>query len=150
MLRHVQYGFNGILSSAIFSSLLLLNHTIRGIIMSNDILDVRDLIERYEELETQELKSESEENELSDLQALLDELEGNGGDEQWRGNWYPITLINESYFTEYSKELLNDCGDLPKDLPWYIESNIDWDGVAQDLKVDYSEVTYNEETYYYR
>jgi hypothetical protein len=118
--------------------------------MNNDILDIRDLIERYEELETQELKSESEENEFSDLCALLDELEGNGGDEQWRGNWYPVTLINESYFTEYSKELLNDCGDLPKDLPWYIESNIDWDGVAQDLKVDYSEVTYNEETWFYR
>jgi hypothetical protein len=118
--------------------------------MSNDILDVRDLIERYEELETQELKSESEENEFSDLCALLDELEGNGGDEQWRGNWYPVTLINESYFADYCNELLIDCGDLPRDLPFYIESNIDWDGVAQDLKVDYSEVTYNEETYYYR
>lgn len=118
--------------------------------MNDDILDVRDLIERYEELEEQELKSESKETEFTNLKALLDELKGNGGDEQWKGDWYPITLINESYFTEYSEELVKDCGDLPRDLPFYIESNIDWDGVAQDLKVDYSEVTYNEETYYYR
>lgn len=118
--------------------------------MNTDILDIRDLIERYEELETQELKSESEENEFNDLQALLDELESNGGDEQWRGNWYPLTLINEDYFTEYCCDLVKDIGDIPSSLPDYISTNIDWEGVADDLKVDYSEVTYNGETYYYR
>lgn len=119
-------------------------------LVNKDVLDVRDLIERYEELENQNIKSESEEVEFSELRVLLDEIKGNGGDEQWKGDWYPITLINESYFTDYCEELVKDCGDLPRDLPAYIESNICWDGVANDLILDYSEVTFYDEIYYYR
>ena len=48
------------------------------------------------------------------------------------------TLIRDSYMNDYLIELVHDIGDLPKDLPWYIESNIDWDGVCDDLKMDYS------------
>jgi hypothetical protein len=118
--------------------------------MSDNILDVRDLINRYEELEEQELKSESEENELADLKSLLNELKGNGGDEQWKGDWYPITLINENYFDSYAEELVRDIGDLPRDLPSYIEKNIDWLGVADELKYDYSEIEFNGDTWFYR
>jgi hypothetical protein len=124
----------------------------------SDTLDIRDLIERFEELETEydtledsdAIKNWADLGEYTALKDLLDALEGYGGDEQWRGEWYPITLIHENYFTEYSKDLVIDCGELPRDLPAYIEYNINWDGVAQDLKVDYSEVDYDGETYYYR
>jgi hypothetical protein len=82
------------------------------------------------------------------LCAVLDDLCGDGGDEQWRGEWFPITLISEDYFTEYAKELVQDIGDLPRDIPSYLE--IDWDATAENIKVDYSIVEIAGDTYYYR
>src|SRR5688572_31690522 len=101
---------------------------------SDDVIDVRDVIARVEELEADpdairsynrlsepcadcgadpneqhdadcEGGSHSIElaEELVKLNALLDELRGNGGDEEWRGEWYPITLVRESYFEEDRK-----------------------------------------------
>jgi len=48
------------------------------------------------------------------------------------------TLIRNSYMNDYLIELVYDIGDLPNNLPSYIESNIDWNGVCDDLKMDYS------------
>lgn len=120
---------------------------------SDDLIDVRDVIARVEELEdlqdadTPLLTLEGAE-ELKTLSNLLDELKGCGGDEQWRGDWYPVTLIRDSYFTEYTQELLQDCGDLPRDLPHYIA--IDWAATARNIRVDYSCVEFDGVTYWYR
>lgn len=121
-----------------------------------DIIDVRDIIERFEDLESEydafdtpeEIKNWSDLEEFTILQTTLEELQGNGGDEQWRGDWYPITLIAESYFTDYAKEMLEDCGELPRDLPSYIA--IDWEETADNLKVDYAEIELGGSTYLYR
>lgn len=118
-----------------------------------DIIDVRDLIERIEELQSDfdldpDLLGEEEREELQTLLAILEDLKGCGGDEQWRGDWYPITLIRESYFTDYVQELLEDCGEIPRDLPHYI--HIDWEATARDVMVDYSTVTIDGVDYLYR
>lgn len=152
---------------------------------TDDMLDVRDLIERYEELENdlstitdledeiesldpdedkeeiriakEELESkkkelEDEQEEFEQLQEILDELKGNGGDEKWRGDWYPVTLINSDYFTEYTKELIVDIGYIQRDrdggLPWWIE--IDWEKTADNCKMDYTSINIGNEEYYYR
>lgn len=146
--------------------------------LTADIIDIRDIIERIEELEEQtagirsgsplspteflkayrsfhypkEGYSDSVLAELATLTAIMEELKGNGGDEQWRGDWYPVTLIRDHYFTDYCREFVQDIGDLPKDIPAYIA--IDWDATADNLRVDYSsiEITYNDRwvTYWYR
>ena len=126
--------------------------------LTADIIDVRDIIERVEELES--LKddhqadpdgghwSDEDAQELQTLTDIMDELKGYGGDEQWRGDWYPVTLIRESYFVDYVQELLEDCGEIPRNLPHYI--HIDWEATAREVKVDYSEVTIDGATYFYR
>lgn len=86
--------------------------------------------------------------ELQKLESLLSDLCGYGGDEQWEGDWYPVTLINRSYFVEYCKELVQDIGDLPRDIPVYLE--IDWDKTADNLEIDYSTVDFEGEEYLYR
>ena len=63
---------------------------------------------------------------------------------------YGVSIIHEIYFEDYCRELVEDIGDLPRNLPAYIENNIDWSGVAHDLKVDYSEAEYDGDTYYFR
>ncbi|MDR5879003.1 hypothetical protein [Caballeronia sp. LZ032] len=130
-----------------------------------DILDVRDIIERVEELETEganiaderedaglegpDADWEAEEGaELRTLRALLEDLEGNGGDHQWEGVWYPVTLIRDSYFTEYAQELVQDIGDLPAGLPSYIE--VDWEATARNIRMDYTSVEFDGVTYWYR
>lgn len=146
--------------------------------LNGEIIDVRDVIERVEGLEEDLLAAFNEQQVIEDddtetddptdgafrewckvtthedaseylaLCELLDDLCGNGGDELWRGEWFPVTLISEDYFTEYAKELIQDVGDLPRDIPSYLE--IDWDATAENIKVDYSTTEIEGATYYYR
>lgn len=99
--------------------------------LTADIIDVRDIIARVEELAddlttyTAEASANPElAEEHSLLCAIMSDLAGNGGDERWEGDWYPVTLIRDSYFVDYVQELLEDCGDIPTNLPHYI--HIDW------------------------
>jgi hypothetical protein len=137
-----------------------------------DHINISDLTERFDELETNlenltekdagdfggfagfvayckqnpDLADEAEE--LNMIDGILSDLKGYGGDEQWRGDWYPQALIRWSYFTEYAKELLEDCGTIPRDLPWWVV--LDWEATAQNLLVDYSAIEVHGATYYYR
>lgn len=115
---------------------------------TEDVLDVRDIIKRFEELEDIEIKDDDEDQEYQTLNALLDDLKGNGGDEEWRGDWYPVTLIRDSYFVEYCEELVTDIGDMPREIPSYIA--IDWDQTAENLRVDYSSVEFGGVDYWFR
>lgn len=134
----------------------------------DDILDVREIIERIEELEgerddhilgapdgteTPDPEGWAEENpseaeELDALETLMAEMKGYGGDEQWRGDWYPLTLIRDSYFEDYAQELVQDIGDMPNGLPSYIV--IDWEATARSIRMDYSSIDFDGVTYWYR
>lgn len=136
---------------------------------TDDMIDIRDVIARFEELET-ELQGYHEEQETTlsfeyalqdaenfpehsdefeefkQLQALLEECKGNGGDEEWRGDWYPVTLIHEDYFERAMDEMIEDCYDLPKDLPFWMTVTYDYAA----LKMDYTSVDYDGQTYFVR
>lgn len=117
--------------------------------LTADIIDVRDIIERVETLETtvDERGGCADDVAYQQLTTVLDELKGNGGDEEWRGDWYPLTLIRKSHFTDYAQELVCDCYDL-KGLPAFV--HIDWEATAREVLMDYSEITIDGVTYFYR
>ena len=150
--------------------------TTRTVSNSDHVIDSRDVIARVEELQSkhdavEEAKAEradmnnasaeelaeadeaiedaeadfdeDEQAELATLKSLAEEAEGYSSD--WS---YGSTLIRESYFAEYCQEMLEDIGDLPKDLPSYIA--IDWDATADNLRVDYTEVEFDGVTYLIR
>jgi hypothetical protein len=76
--------------------------------------------------------------ELAALKALQDEAEGYAPD--WH---HGTTLIRDSYFNEYMDELLQDIGDIPKDLPSYLTVTVDYDALQSDYTaVEFSGVTY--------
>lgn len=116
----------------------------------DDIIDVRDIIERIEELENEIPETEGQKwancDEYASLMALMEELSGNGGDEQWRGDWYPVTLIRESHFEEAMDEMVADCYEVPKDLPSFMTITLDY--VA--LQMDYTSTEIDGVTYLYR
>ena len=121
-----------------------------GNLKYKDILDVRDIIERTEELENMlgnEEGTDAEWGELAALQVVLSELKGNGGDEHWRGDWYPVMLIRGSYFGDYAQELAADCGDYPKRWPY---TCIDWVQAARELQMDYTSTEIDGVTFWYR
>ncbi|ALA48187.1 hypothetical protein AU152_gp74 [Mycobacterium phage Phlei] len=116
---------------------------------SQDIIDVRDIIERVEELEAgQPLEDDGDLAELDTLKGLLEDLRGFGGDHQWDGDWYPVTLIRDSYFTTYAQELAEDIGAFNSNAPWPL-NRIDWSAAADDLKMDYATVDYDGVDYWY-
>jgi hypothetical protein len=112
--------------------------------LTADIIDIRDIIERIEELpdliesEGCEEQCNAYREELATLTGIMSELQGNGGDEQWQGDWYPQMLIRDHHFVDYCRELCEDIGAVPRDLPAYIA--IDWDETARNLMSDYSSV----------
>ena len=116
---------------------------------NQDVIDSRDFYERYEELlskydefETpEEIKNWSDLQEYTELKELVEYL----GETDCS---FGVVLIAESYFTEYVKELLEDCGDVPREMPWYIA--IDWEETARNVAVDYSEVEVNGQTFLFR
>jgi len=85
--------------------------------------------------------------ELCDEYRILKELESEA--EGYASDWqYGEALIRESYWIEYCEELCIDIGDLPKNIPSYIE--IDWDATAENIKADYTELDWDGVGYYIR
>lgn len=67
---------------------------------------------------------------------------------------YGETLIHKDYFTDYTKQLIEECYELPKEFeegtwPWN-HMEMDWDGAAEEAKSDYIEITVDGQTYYIR
>jgi hypothetical protein len=87
--------------------------------------------------------------ELSQLNDLLEDLCGNGGDHEWRGDWYPISLIRESHFEDYAQELAEDIGAISSDAKWP-NNCINWEQAANELLIDYTSTEFEGVTFYYR
>lgn len=102
----------------------------------------------FQEWLAQAREDDYEAQEYNELLSLLDELKGQGGDEQWKGYWYPATLIREDYFIDYTKDLVEDCYSFPMELPLWVE--IDWKKTAENTVSDYSIVEFKGSTYYFR
>jgi hypothetical protein len=142
--------------------------------LTSDIINMEDITERFEELEAElmpdgeygesgedlrstfnrdpALKDEWAEYDL--LLSIINELVGMGGDEKWRGNWYPQFLLAEHHFTDYIEGLIKDCYEMPKEMDsgrWpYRHMTIDYEEAAHEAKMDYSEITILSTTYLYR
>lgn len=105
----------------------------------DDLGEVDNEVEEQEKLEDFKNLWESE---LEDIQAI-DDIE-DVVSEFYSGE----VLIREDYFTDYVKDLLEDCGYIPKDFPSWIE--IDWEATADNVRQDYMEVEYEGRYYLFR
>jgi hypothetical protein len=132
--------------------------------LTADIIDVRDIIDRVEVLEAlrepgpvdlgDDDDNETDQDtlfaELATLEGVLDDLKGYGGDEQWRGDWYPVMLIADSYFEDYARELAEDIhGNELRNASWPFD-HIDWSAAAEACQQDYTSTDIVGSTYWYR
>lgn len=74
----------------------------------------------------------------------LDELENEISD--WR---HGETMIPESDFEDYARELAEDIGAIPDENRWPC-TYIDWERAARELAMDYTTVSYQGDDYYVR
>lgn len=136
-----------------------------------NILDTRDLAERREALKQEILDSflenfphyeemtESfedirfEEEEIEswkqDFEDELKEIEEINTIEIELGSEfeYGVTLVDVDDFEDYCEELMEEFGYINKDTPQLIKNNIDYKGIAEDMKWDYVEVDYQGNSY---
>lgn len=116
--------------------------------LGDDIIDSRDVTERLAELEDMaaggEALSGAEAHELAALRAFADEA-------SCVSDWeYGETFIRDEYFRDYARELVEECEYIPAELPDWIARNIDWEGVADELKDDYVDYELDGVTYWAR
>ena len=148
----------------------------KNIDLNADVIDVREIIERVEALREakQSLRDEFDEeptnagvdfeawarnqvnwsseesDELTSLETILADLAGSGGDEQWDGDWYPLTLIADWHFKDYAQELADDLDGSAIDNAIWPFTCIDWERAARELRMDYTSTEIDGNTYWYR
>lgn len=105
-----------------------------------------DILFDEEEIESWKEDWQEEINEITCIDELEEEVNSYSEDNFEDG----VTLIGEYDFQEYCEEFVRDCGYLSRDTPPLIENNIDWAGIADDMRQDYSEVEYQGRTYLFR
>lgn len=59
------------------------------------------------------------------------------------------TLIPDDEFEDYAQELAEDIGAINRDLNWPLNC-INWEEASDELKNDYTEVTVDDVTYWFR
>ena len=112
--------------------------------LGDDYIDSRDVIERIKTLASDEaLLDDAEKEELEHLLDLQEQVEHCCAD--WQ---YGVTLIREECFVEYCQEEVEDCGYIPRDLPWWIA--VDWDKTARNMRADCTTVEVDGYTYLFR
>jgi predicted mannosyl-3-phosphoglycerate phosphatase (HAD superfamily) len=113
-------------------------HTISNM---DDIIDSRDIIERLEELEDQcemAYLDYDEYEEYASLYDLTEECSNLSAD--WE---YGEQLIRRSYFEQYMDEMIEECYELPKDLPYWMTIKLDYNALEQDYtSIDFDGVEY--------
>ncbi len=103
-----------------------------------------EMTESFEDIrfEEEEIESWKEyfEDELKEIEEI-DDVENELGSEFE----YGVTLVDVDDWEEFVEQDLEDIGYIPKDFPSWIE--IDWKATANNVRQDYTEVTYQGNSY---
>jgi len=117
----------------------------------DDVVDSRNVIARIEELQEMAAGGEAldagQADELAALVAVAKECEDYA--EDWH---HGVPLIRETYFAEYMKDYFMDTSDsevIAEVRAWPF-NHIDWNAAADEMRPDYTEVTYRGETFLVR
>ena len=131
------------------------------------MIDTRDLNTRLVELEdmiTQmrdlhdEILGSSDDEDIESIQYDIDSINDDFDEDEYDilyamremiPEWeHGNVLVHDTEWEEYVKELLEDTGEMPRDIPWYIV--IDWESTADNIQQDYSCVEYDGTDYWFR
>ena len=129
----------------------------------DNVIDSRDVIARIEilEAEIEALKEKlgddpdtagkaDEIYELADAEEELSKLQELAEEASSAADWtIGETLIRDSYFEDYARELASDIGAINEDAGWP-SSFIDWEAAAEALQMGYWTVDFDGVQYWIR
>jgi hypothetical protein len=112
-----------------------------------DVIDSRDIVDRYNEI----VGNPEFLDEATSLEKVIRQGENSS-------DWdHGETLIHESFFVEYTKDLIDDCYPEIREIQshqgnrWpYRHIKIDYESAAEELKQDYTCIDFDGEPYYVR
>ncbi len=88
-----------------------------------------------------------EDYEFEELELLLDTFGQMIND----GEIKDKTFLNDDYTNgDWAEDEVKSLGFLPRDLDYLISSNINFDGIAEDLLQNYSDIQFNGVTFHYQ
>ena len=107
----------------------------------SDVLDSRDLLD---ELKTLDEEDDYDRERIKMIDDLIEEV---GRDNFEMG----VTFICENYWVEYCEDFAYECGFLDRqDDNNPLHYHIDWQGWANDVAMDYGQIEFDGDTYYWR
>lgn len=109
---------------------------------NDDVIDSRDVIEAIRLLDAEDMLIP----ESVELLHNLRDLDAQGVDCAPDWSWGE-TVIADHYFAEYAKELVHECYSVPSNWPF---NCIDWQRVAEELRSDYTAVTFGGKVFWVR
>lgn len=142
---------------------------------SEDILDSRDIQERFDELTENivsgftwnfnllEMYQTNKEKTIKIIEQMIDRDKIEEWDfEEWQliyntfgefmddSNWDAMTFLNDSYTDEsWAEDQMKEFGYLSNDISFIISNNIDFAGIVEDLLQDYNEINFDGVTFHY-
>jgi hypothetical protein len=135
---------------------------------ASDVIDSRDIIKRIETLagafaaagidpdkldpkaEDYDDQGLAEDHPAHDYATELRNLRSLESEAEDCGDWvYGATLVRDSYFETFAQEEAESIGAIDPKASWPLGC-IDWERAANELKMDYTAVDYDGETYYVR
>ena len=113
-------------------------------------MDIDALLNRKNELvdilnDEDEVYSVDEQKDAQEELDTLLELESEIGSLEECAR-HGVYFIDEDYFVEYAKEFAHDIGAIDSDTTWPA-THIDWDAAADELRMDYTEVEFDGNSY---
>ncbi len=109
---------------------------------TQNFIDSRDIDKRIEELEADQDIDVYDQEELTKLLALRDNVSSS----EWS---FGLALINVDDFEEHAEQMAEDIGAIDPNAEWPL-SYIDWEAAANALKSDYTTVEFDGQKYLYR
>lgn len=128
-----------------------------------DIIDSREVIERIEylrnswaestgndpddyELSEDDWRAGLSDDETAEIVALMELASEGESLSDWQ---YGETLVRNSHFEDYARELAEDIGAIDREASWPLYC-IDWERAARELQMDYTSLDFDGVTYWAR
>jgi hypothetical protein len=116
---------------------------------SADMFYSGDVDDRMKELRDL-LEDETEGSVITEFQDELDKLEEFKSDVS-SGEWkYGMAFIADEHFEDYARQMAEDIGAISSSNGGWPMDYIDWERAADALKMDYSSVELDGNTFWYR
>lgn len=112
----------------------------------DDLIDSRNVESRFHELSYASDNDFIDEDEKAELKSLAELILAGTDLDDWD---HGVTLVHSTYFVEYVRDFKQDVDHEVFDaMPDWVKANLDWEGIAEDMRSDFTIIEWEGETFY--